>query len=84
MNTVAFILYRKGFYFLSLGHSSFASAYTSKPFQYRYFVAYPFGFKVFNQIGTRRYFQQVEKKNCFTWENQRNYLKAREQVHSSS
>ena len=37
---------------------------TSKLFRYRYFAARPFGFKVFNQVGNRRYFQLVEKK-CF-------------------
>ena len=59
----------KGFYFFRLAHSRFTSAYTSKSFRYRYFAAYPFGFKVFNQIGIRRYFQLVEKKKCFAWEN---------------
>ena len=41
----------------------------SKPFRYRYFATYPFGFQVFNQIGARRYFQLVEKKKCFAREN---------------
>ena len=45
------------------------SAYLPKPFRYRYFAAYPFGFKVFNHIGNCRYFQLVEKKLCFAWEN---------------
>ena len=40
----------------------------SKLFRYRYFAAYPFGFKVF-QIGNRRYFQLVGKKKCSVWEN---------------
>ena len=70
INIVAFypFFWAKGFYFLRLAHSRFASAYTSKPFRYRYFAAYPFGFKVFNQIGTRWYFQLVENKKCFAWE----------------
>ena len=56
------------FFFLRLTHSRFASTYTSKPFRCRCFAAYPFEFKVFNQIGTRWYFQLVEKKKCFSWE----------------
>ena len=70
INTVAFILCGKGFCFLRLAHFRFVSAYTSKPFRYRYFAGYRFGFKVFNQIGTRRYFWLVEKKKkCFSQEN---------------
>ena len=42
---------------------------TSRLFRYRYFAAYPFEFKVFNQTGNHRYFQPVEKKKCFAWEN---------------
>ena len=38
-------------------------------FSIRYFAAYRFGCKVFNQIGTRRYFQLVEKGKCFVPEN---------------
>ena len=41
----------------------------SKLFRYRYFAAYPFGFKVFNHIGNRWYLQLVEKKKSFAWEN---------------
>ena len=74
LTPVAFILCGKGFYFLRLAHSRFASAYTSKPFRYRYFAAYRFGFKVFNQIGTRRYFQLVEKKKCFPRESAKNVV----------
>ena len=58
----------KGFFFLRLAPSRLASAYTSKPFRYRYFVAYRLGFKVFNQIGTRWYFELVENKKCFARE----------------
>ena len=42
---------------------------TSKLFWYRYFAAYPFGFKVFNQIGNRQYFQLVENEKYFAREN---------------
>ena len=69
INTVALILCRKGFHFLRLANPRFAIAYTSKPFRYRYFAAYPFGFKVFNRISTRWYFQLVEKKKDFAWGN---------------
>ena len=69
INTVAFILYGKGFCFLRLAHFCFASAYASKTLRYRYYAAYRFEFKVFNQIGTRRYFSPVKKKKCFAQEN---------------
>ena len=71
INTVAFISCRKGFCFLrcSLPFRTVPIAYTSKPFRYRYFATYRFGFKIFNQIGTRWYFQLVEKKKCFAQEN---------------
>ena len=51
---------RKRFLFVAFGSSRFVSAYSSKPFRYRYSAAYPFGFKVFNQT--------VENKKCFGWE----------------
>ena len=41
----------------------------TEPSQYRYFVAYSFGFKIFHEIGTCRYFQLAEKKKCFVGEN---------------
>ena len=66
--------YTKKVLFLSV-HSCFASAYTSKPFQYRYFVAYSFAFKVFNQIGTCRNFRLAEKKKCFVGENAKEVVK---------
>ena len=66
--------YTKRFLFL-LVHSCFANAYTSKPFQYWYFVAYSFGFKVFNQIGACRNFQLAEKKKCFVGENAKEVVK---------
>ena len=44
---------------------------TSKPFRYQYFAAWPFKFKVFNHIGYRWYFQLVEKKKIFAWENEK-------------
>ena len=74
INTIAFTFCGKGLYFFRLAHSRFASAYygqriMSKLSRYRYFATYPFGFKVFNQIGNRRYFQQDEKKKCFASEN---------------
>ena len=62
----------KRFLFFAFGSLPFRTvsiAYTSKPFRYRYFAAYCFGFKVFNQIGTRRYFQLVENIKCFAQEN---------------
>ena len=55
----------KGFCFLRLAHFHFASGYTSKPFPYRYFAAYRFEFKVFNQVGTRWYFELVVKEKMF-------------------
>ena len=42
---------------------------TSKLFWYQYSAAYPFQFKVFNQIGDRPYFQLVETKKYFACEN---------------
>ena len=69
INTVAFILCGKDFCFLRLYHFRFAIAYTSKPLRYRYFAVSLFRFKVFNQIGTRRNFQLIEKKKCFAQEN---------------
>ena len=30
---------------------------TPMPFRYRYFAAWPLGYKVFNETGNRRYFQ---------------------------
>ena len=55
---------------------------TSKLFWYRYFAAYPFGFKVFNQIGNRQYFQLVEKKNILPEKMQRKWLTVWGLVHS--
>ena len=44
INTVAFIFCGKGFCFLCLAHSCFASVYTLKHFWSRYFAAYRFEF----------------------------------------
>ena len=47
----------------------------NSPFWYRYFAGYPFGLKVFNQIGTRRYFQLIEKKKYFVSESAKEVAK---------
>ena len=69
-STVTFILCGKGFCFLSFGIIPFSHVYTtSKPPWYRYFAGKPFGFKVFDQIGSHQYSQLDEKKKCFAWKN---------------
>ena len=49
---------KKGF-FLRLAHL-FRECVHIQAFLYQYFAAYPFGSKIFNPIGTRRYFQLVQ------------------------
>ena len=68
LHSIHFMQFSFGWLLVLVWLLRLASAYTSKPFRYRYFAVYPFRFKVFNQIGTRWYFQLVENKNCFAWE----------------
>ena len=59
----------KRFLFLAFGSFPFRECVHFQAFSIPIFCSISFfGFKVFNQLGTRWYFQLVENKNCFSWE----------------
>ena len=60
---------RKKFLFLAFGSFPIRECVHVQAFSIPIFCSISFfGFKVFNQLGTRWYFQLVENKNCFSWE----------------
>ena len=65
----SFHFMRKRFLFLAFGSFTFRECVHVQAFSIAiFFAAYPFGFKAFNQIGTRWYFQLVENKKYFALE----------------